>query len=110
MTDANVTPPPPVKTQPYKAVAGFVIAFLAQLLVEVQGTPGGDDLSNITLTEWIIAVIASLVVAGTVWAVPNPAVGPRSASRRRAVGAVDTRLIAILALVIAVVVVLILVL
>jgi integral membrane sensor domain MASE1 len=67
------TPPPPTPTQPYKAIIGFIITFVGALLVEVQGTPGGDDLSNITATEWVVAVIAALAVAGGVYVTPNPA-------------------------------------
>lgn len=56
-------------TQPYKAVAGFVLTFLGTLVATVQGR---TDLDNMRLVDWLIVVTSALVVAGSVYGITNP--------------------------------------
>ena len=61
-----MTPPP---TKPYKAVAAFVLAFIAAFVATLQGRP---TLDNMKLIDWVIIVGGALVTAGTVYGVTNP--------------------------------------
>lgn len=65
----HVTPPPPTPTKPYKAIAGFVLTFLAALLATVQGRP---TLEGMRLIDWFIVIGGALVSAGVVYGVTNP--------------------------------------
>ncbi len=56
-------------TKPYKAIAGFVLTFLASLLATIQGR---TDLETMKLIDWCIVVGGALVVAGGVYGVTNP--------------------------------------
>lgn len=76
----NVTPAPPTKTKPYKAVVAWVLSFLGALLMLVQDKTEFNDL---TALQWLIALITSAVVAGGVWTIPNPAKGVRAKYRLR---------------------------
>ena len=58
-----------MNTQPYKALAAFVLAFVGALVATLQGRP---DIEGMKAIDWIIVVGAALVTAGTVWTVPNP--------------------------------------
>lgn len=61
--------PTNVPTKPYKAIAGFVLTFLGLV---VQAITGKAD-SGITLQEWIVIIVGSLVSAGAVYGITNPA-------------------------------------
>lgn len=74
MTDLGNTPAgvPEVVAdpkKPWKALAGFVLTFLALVL---QAINGGDD--KFTVNEWLVIIIGSIVAAGGVYLVPNPKV------------------------------------
>jgi hypothetical protein len=56
-------------TKPYKAIAGFVLTFLASLLATIQGR---TDLDTMKLIDWVIVVGGALVVAGGVYGITNP--------------------------------------
>lgn len=53
--------------KPYKAVAAFVLTFLGLFLQAITGH--GD--SDITVNEWIVIAIGSLVTAGSVYGISN---------------------------------------
>ena len=55
-------------TKPTKAVVAFVLAFLTALLAQVADK---TEFSDLTVLQWIIAVLSALVTAGAVYAVPN---------------------------------------
>ena len=67
---AGVTPAPPTRTQPYKAIVGFVLAFLTALYATLQGRP---DLDSMRVLDWLIVVLGAVVTAGGVWVTTNPA-------------------------------------
>jgi len=60
---------PTTATQPYKAVAAFVVTFLAALLAQVQDK---TEFGDLTTLQWLVAVVSALVSAAVVWGVPNP--------------------------------------
>lgn len=60
-----------VATKPYKAVAGFILTFLGLV---VQALVGQGD-AGITVREWAVIVIGSLVTAGAVYGITNPPTG-----------------------------------
>lgn len=60
-------------TKPYKAVAGFVLTFLASLIATIQGR---TDLDTMTALDWLIVAGGALVVAGTVYGITNPPKAP----------------------------------
>jgi uncharacterized membrane protein YcaP (DUF421 family) len=64
------TPAPPTPTQPYKAVAAFVLTFLGTLFASIQGK---KEFSELTLLEWLIILGTALVTTGAVYGVTNPA-------------------------------------
>lgn len=66
----DVTPAPPTPTKPYKAIAGFVLTFLGLI---VQALTSNADANSITLQEWLVIVVGSLVSAGAVYGITNPA-------------------------------------
>ena len=51
-----------------KAIVGFVLAFLASLLAQVQDK---TEFSDLTSLQWLTAVVSALVIAGGVYIVPN---------------------------------------
>lgn len=53
----------------YKAVAGFLVPLLTQLLAAVQN--GSDGGSKITTAEWLTAILTSLAAGGVVFMIPN---------------------------------------
>jgi hypothetical protein len=53
----------------YKAVVGFAVPFLSQIIAALLGTSDGG--SSVTTSEWLTAVVTSLVAGGVVFAVPN---------------------------------------
>lgn len=53
----------------YKAVAGFVVPFLTQIGASLTATSDGG--AAITTSEWITALVTSLMAGGVVFAVPN---------------------------------------
>ncbi len=55
-------------TQPTKAVAAFVLAFLTALYASVQGR---TDLNDLGTLEWLIVVLGALVTAGAVYGLTN---------------------------------------
>ncbi len=59
-------------TQPFKAVAAFVLAFLTALYASIQGRTDLNDLGTI---EWLIVILGAVVTAGAVFAVTNPPKG-----------------------------------
>jgi Trk-type K+ transport system membrane component len=59
-------------TKPYKAVAAFLLTFLASLIALVQDATSFSDL---TLLQWLIAVSSALVTSGVVYGVTNPPAG-----------------------------------
>lgn len=68
--NANVTPPPPTPTQPYKALIAFVFAFVGALTATLSGR---TDLVETTWLDWVIIVGTAVVTAGGVYQVTNPA-------------------------------------
>jgi hypothetical protein len=57
-----------------KAVAAFVLAFLSAFAATVQGR---TDLDTMSGADWLVVIVAALVTAAGVWAVPNaPAASP----------------------------------
>lgn len=69
----SVTPAPPTPTKPYKAIAAFVLTFLALLLQSLE--PGAEH-HPVSTTEWIVTILGALVSAGVVYGVTNPAKVP----------------------------------
>jgi uncharacterized membrane protein YcaP (DUF421 family) len=57
------------KTQPYKAIAAFVLTFIGALVATIQGR---TDVNTMTVLDWLIVVGSALVTAGTVYGVTNP--------------------------------------
>ena len=51
-----------------KAVAAFVLTFLAALLAQVADK---TEFTDLTVLQWIIAVTSAVVTAGAVYVVPN---------------------------------------
>jgi hypothetical protein len=51
-----------------KAVVAFVLAFLTALLAQVADK---TEFTDLTVLQWIIAVLSAVVTAGAVWVVPN---------------------------------------
>lgn len=70
MSINDVTPAPPTPTKSYKAILAFVLSFLASLLSLVQDK---TEFGELTPLQWLVAIISAIVVAGGVWAIPNPA-------------------------------------
>lgn len=56
-------------TKPYKAIAGFVLTFLAALIASIQGRPTLEGMGPV---DWLIVVGGALVVAGGVYGITNP--------------------------------------
>lgn len=56
-------------TKPYKAIAGFVLTFIAALIASIQGRPTLEGMGPV---DWLIVVGGALVSAGVVWGVTNP--------------------------------------
>jgi len=56
-------------TQPFKAVAAFVLTFLGALIASIQGRPTLDGMGPI---DWFVVVGSALVTAGAVYGVTNP--------------------------------------
>lgn len=55
-------------TRPTKAVVAFVLAFLTALLAQIADK---TEFSDLTVLQWIIAVVSAVVTAGAVYAAPN---------------------------------------
>jgi uncharacterized membrane protein len=55
-------------TQPYKAVAAFVLTFLGTLLASIQGH---KEFGDLTALEWLIVVGSALVTTGAVYGITN---------------------------------------
>lgn len=53
----------------YKAITAFVVPFLTQIVAAM--TDASDGGSTITSSEWLTALLTSLVAGGVVFAVPN---------------------------------------
>jgi hypothetical protein len=51
-----------------KAVAAFVLSFLAALLAQVADK---TEFTDLTVLQWVIAVVSAVVTAGGVYAIPN---------------------------------------
>jgi hypothetical protein len=51
-----------------KAVVGFVLAFLTALLAQVADK---TEFGDLTVLQWLIAVVSAVVIAGGVYVVPN---------------------------------------
>ena len=51
-----------------KATVAFVLAFLTALLAQVADK---TEFSDLTVLQWIIAIVSALVTAGAVYVVPN---------------------------------------
>ena len=66
----SVTPPPPTPTKPNKAILAFVLSFLGSLLVQLSDY---TEFGDLTPLQWLIALVTAVVIAGGVYAVPNPA-------------------------------------
>jgi drug/metabolite transporter (DMT)-like permease len=70
-----MTTPPP--TQPYKAIAGFLIAFVGALVTAITQ----ENVDELGWQGWVAIVATALITAGGVYQVTNPpvsspAVGP----------------------------------
>ena len=63
------TPPPPVKTQPYKAIAAFVLYVLGTILAAVSGK---TDFSDLTTFQWCVVIGGAVVTTGAVYGITNP--------------------------------------
>ena len=59
-------------TQPRKAAAAFVLTFVASFLALIQDKTEFTDLS---LLQWLVAVLSAVVTAGVVYGVRNPPTG-----------------------------------
>ena len=55
-------------TKPTKAVVAFVLTFLTALLAQIADKTSFSDL---TVLQWVIAVLSAVVTAGAVYVVPN---------------------------------------
>lgn len=53
----------------YKAVTALLVPFLTQLVAAMTDTSQGG--SAVTTSEWLTALITSLVAGGAVFAIPN---------------------------------------
>lgn len=62
-------------TQPYKALAAFVLTFLGALIASVQGRPTLDGMGAV---DWLIVVGSALVTAGATYQITNPPKTPRA--------------------------------
>ena len=51
-----------------KAVIAFALAFLTSLLAQVQDK---TEFGDLTVLQWLVAVVSALVTAGAVYAIPN---------------------------------------
>lgn len=60
-----------IPTQPYKAIAAFVLTFLGTLLASIQGH---KEFSDLTALEWLIVLGTALVTTGAVYGITNPPV------------------------------------
>lgn len=58
-------------TKPYKAIAAFLLTFLATLLASIEGRP---EIDGLKLLDWAIIVGSALVTSGTVYGITNPPV------------------------------------
>ena len=56
-------------TQPYKAVAAFVLTFIGALIASIQGRPTLDGMGPV---DWLIVVGSALVTAGATYQIANP--------------------------------------
>lgn len=56
-------------TQPYKAIAAFVLTFLGALIASIQGRP---TLDGMHLVDWLIVIGSALVTAGATYQISNP--------------------------------------
>ena len=57
-----------MQTKPTKAVVAFVLTFLTALLAQVADK---TEFSDLTVLQWLIAVVSALVTAGAVYGVEN---------------------------------------
>lgn len=55
-------------TQPTKAVVAFVLTFLTALLAQVADK---TEFGDLTVLQWLIAVVSAVVTAGAVYGVEN---------------------------------------
>jgi hypothetical protein len=51
-----------------KAIVAFVLAFLTALLAQIADK---TEFTDLTVLQWLIAVISAVVTAGAVYVVPN---------------------------------------
>ena len=51
-----------------KAVIAFVLAFLTSLLAQIQDK---TEFSDLTVLQWVVAVLSAVVTAGAVYVIPN---------------------------------------
>ena len=56
-------------TEPYKAIAAFVITFIGGVLVSVQDK---TEFSDLTLLQWLVVVGFALVNTAAVYGITNP--------------------------------------
>lgn len=75
---SEATPPPPVRTKPYKAYGAFAVAFVVLL---GQSLDPAADKHPVTATEWIVTVLGALATAYTTWQITNPAVNRNRGNR-----------------------------
>jgi hypothetical protein len=66
--------PANTQTQPYKALAALIVTFAGTLYATLQGR---TDLGSMGWADWLIVILSSLVSAGAVYGITNPAVGTR---------------------------------
>lgn len=83
-----------MQTQPFKAVAAFVLTFLGSLLATIQGR---TDLDTMKPLDWFIVVGSALVTSGAVYGVTNTPKPPKN--EVGAVGLIEVLLIVILVIV-----------
>lgn len=59
-----------VKTKPYKAYVAFALTVLAAFIVATEGKV--HNFNDLTLFQWVMLFIGSIVTAGGVWLKSNP--------------------------------------
>lgn len=55
--------------KPYKAYAAFLVTLLGTLWAALEGK---DDLSNMTLMEWLTIIVPTLLTTAAVYGIRNP--------------------------------------
>jgi hypothetical protein len=62
------------KTKPWKAAASAAVAFLSLLWINLQGDGKQDQLTTMTVQDWLTVLIPTIIAFGATYLVPNPKV------------------------------------